>query len=265
MFIAENTGTASTIYESWADTCYKTSAATSMYDEDTCLNWKVKSINAKTSMGSIWCDYGDSTSGDTTPWLEIEYGTNAVTLTAKDVYREINRALNGGWYYRWSQGDCQVITRNPKDQLRRILQKRQAPLAITSRKSMGSTEDVKEIRARETLRRVLGEDKFRRFLKHGFVSVQAKSGLIYQIFPGHGITAVYRDGEMIERLCVVLRGSFPPTDSLIMRYLLILNDERDFRKHAIEHTVYPQKIARPQIVSEPESLNDIWNRIRKVA
>jgi hypothetical protein len=113
---------------------------------------------------------------------------------------------------------------------------------------LGQTTDIRETRARETLKRVLGDDKFKRFLKHGFVSVRAKSGLVYQIFPAHGITNVYRDGEHIERLCVVLRGSFPPTDSLIMRYLLILNDERDFRKHAIEHKVYPQKL-QPTLVT----------------
>ena len=53
----------------------------------------------------------------------------------------------------------------------------------------------------------------------------------------------YRDGKKTECLCVVLQGGFPPTDSLIMRYLMILNDENGFRalanKQSIAH-VAPQ-------------------------
>jgi hypothetical protein len=130
---------------------------------------------------------------------------------------------------------------------------------------MPTVTDVRETRARETLLRVLGEDKFKRFLKHGFVSVRAKSGLVYQIFPGHGITNVYEDGEKVERLCVVLRGNFPPTDSLIMRYLLILNDERDFRSHAIKHTVYKKRPEEKAVIKKIEPLQEVWNRLRVVA
>lgn len=143
-----------------------------------------------------------------------------------------------------------------------IIRGRHAPVILTSRRSIAVAADAREIRARETLRRVLGEEKFKRFLKHGFVSVRAKSGLVYQIFPGHDMTNVYRDGQRTERLCVVLSGSFPPTDSLIMRYLLILNDERDFRSHAIEHRV---RELEPQKQVSDESLNDIWQRLQIAA
>tara|TARA_Y100000034_G_C6761153_1_gene339025 strand:- start:415 stop:753 length:339 start_codon:yes stop_codon:yes gene_type:complete len=79
------------------------------------------------------------------------------------------------------------------------------------------------------------QQKFRAFLKNGFISVRAKSGKVYQIFPGHDITCVFEQGKMIERLCVVLKGNFPPTDQLIVRYLILLNDEEKFRSIAVKN------------------------------
>lgn len=150
----------------------------------------------------------------------------------------------------------------PGERLRKIIQDRQAPMVFVSRKPVLMPQDEREIRARETLFRVIGADKFQKFLKDGFVSVRAKSGLVYQIFPGHGVTAVYRDGDQIERLCVVLKGEFPPTDSLIMRYLIILNDEAKFRSYAIKHQIIVKK---PQIIADERSLTEIFKELKKVA
>ena len=120
------------------------------------------------------------------------------------------------------------------DRLRDMIRQRQAPAIIVSnrRRPMETTNQLNELRARATLRRVLGDDQFRRFLKNGFITVRALSGKIYQIYPGHGMTMVWQNGKPIEKLCVVLSGNFPPTDSMIMRYLMILNDEDDFRSRA---------------------------------
>jgi hypothetical protein len=125
---------------------------------------------------------------------------------------------------------------DPASRLKQIIRDRMAPAFIRDRDHIRSIAPPAEIAARETLRRVVGEDKFRRFLCRGYISVKAKSGLVYQIFPGHGTTKVYRNGEPVETLCVVMKGSFPPTDELIMRFLLILNDEADFRAHANRST-----------------------------
>jgi hypothetical protein len=119
-----------------------------------------------------------------------------------------------------------------KPRMKRIIHDRCAPNIVVKRNPINITADIREQRARETLRRVVGEEKFLNFIKHGFVSIRAKSGLVYQIFPGHGFTNVYNKGIMVEKLCVVLRGEFPPTDSLIMRFLMILNNEEQFRSHA---------------------------------
>jgi hypothetical protein len=160
------------------------------------------------------------------------------------------RATIGGYY-------------NPllsiSERLKAIIDERCAPKILTNRKFMPNTQDIREIRARETLRRVIGEDKFRNFLKKGFVSVKGKSGKAYQIFPANGITNVYQGSIMVERLCVVLSGNFPPTDSIIMRYLLILNNEQHFRNLAIKHEVLVKK---PIPVVDERNLVEIYKSLK---
>ena len=147
-----------------------------------------------------------------------------------------------------------------KEKLNDIIKNRCAPNIITSRKSLVKTEDIREQRARETLKRVIGENKFINFIKNGFITIKAKSGLVYQIFPGHGVTAVYNKGQMVERLCVVLQGNFPPTDSLIMRFLLILNNEEQFRSFAIKHSLYNNK--RKENITENKSLVELFRELK---
>jgi hypothetical protein len=94
--------------------------------------------------------------------------------------------------------------------------------------------------------------------------VIAKSGLIYQIFPGHDFTKVYNRGIMVDRYCVVLQGGFPPTDSLIMRYLLILNNEKMFESFAIKHgptKVDPSSIA----VQDNRNLLEMFKEQKRLA
>jgi hypothetical protein len=146
--------------------------------------------------------------------------------------------------------------------LKQIIASRHAPAFIPRRNPMKIDADVREQRARETLRRVLGEEKYRNFLRAGFVSVRAKSGMIYQIFPGHGITRVFDHGKQVDRLCVVLQGNFPPTDSLIMRYLMILNNEQQFRGLAIKHSL--DTSVRGILTAPVRPLPEIYRELKKV-
>lgn len=157
-----------------------------------------------------------------------------------------------------------IDIKSTADCIKEMLRKRQFPaVTISNSKPMGHAFDNREVRARETLRRVIGEDKYNRFLKQGWVSVKARSGLVYRIYPGHGITEVYDKGTVKERLCVVLKGNFPPTDSVIIRYLLILNNEQMFRGKAIKHSVPGGQYQRVQMQPEERSIIEIARDIRK--
>jgi len=152
---------------------------------------------------------------------------------------------------------------SPQDRLREILRSRHAPAVHVARKVLEPTESPKEARARETLRQFIGEDRYRQFLRSGFVTIRAASGRTYQIFPGNKITNVYYDGKLVDRLCVVLRGSFPPTDSIIMRFLLILNDEKEFCEIGVKQSIYRESPVRREIDSR--SLPEIFRELKRHA
>jgi hypothetical protein len=145
------------------------------------------------------------------------------------------------------------------------MKKRQSPMIFVKNSLTPIPSDVREIRARETLRLVIGDEEYRDFLKKGFVSVYNKaSGRTYQIFPGHKFTNVYEGGKLIEKLCVVLSGDFPPTDSLIVRYLMILNNEERLWQLANKHGAYIEKSANI-IPADNRSLIEIYNELKMAA
>lgn len=213
-----------------------------------------------------WYRIDNSTTAFTTPcntaiseWAWVgENDTHACTATYK--WGTIH---NGYVYPKILSPEEKEAMRREK--LRKIIHNRCSPNIIvrnSKRQPLAMPMDIREQRARETLRRVIGDTKYGNFIKHGFISIKARSGMIYQIFPGHGITNVYNQGQMIDRLCVVLQGDFPPTDSLIMRYLLILNNEEQFRSYAIKHSV-PQKTdcSRPG-EADMKSLTEIFREMK---
>ncbi len=198
---------------------------------------------------NIWYQTGASTAA-TTSW-------GYYPTTSGPLYQHVNIQCGNGvtvgadWAicsHAW--GDCPPPKPLPvSERMRQIIQSRMAPkIIIPSRKPVKTEAEEREVRARETLCNILGPDRFQRFLRNGFVSVQAPSGKVYQIYPGHGQTVVYNKGKPIEKMCVVFRGDFCPTDSLITRMLMIMHDEAGFRKKANVSSHYN---------SEPQRLNTV--------
>jgi hypothetical protein len=215
-----------------------------------------------TSASTIWKDYDTRTSCNYKK-VSINWGSGSSASTSC--------AIEYGIYSNTATNDCKWITiKNfdynppqitPECKMKLIIKSRQGPLIISNeRKPLPTAKDTREICARQTLRRVIGDKEFKEYMKNGFVSVKAKSGLVYQIYPKSEITRVYKDGTMVERLCVVMKGDFPPTDSLIMRYLLILNDEDNFRKHAINHAIIKPHRSIPTVDSR--SLVEIFRELK---
>ena len=208
----------------------------------------------------ICYDYGTSsdTSSICIQWNDYNTTTAATTFTWGDCYTS--------WKYDRLTPSRPV---SPEIKLKRIIASRQAPAVHVRERwrlhrSKQQCPDEREARARQTLRRVIGDDKFKSFLTNGFVTVRnPKSGLSFQIFPGHGITCVFDKGEMVERLCVVLKGDFPPTDSIIMRYLMILNNEEQFRSIAVKWDV--QQREKKIVTPDERSLMEIFKELKEAA
>lgn len=207
--------------------------------------------------------------------VNITYNRNATeTSTLYSLWREYDNDTTAATtsvsycrYDDWVTYDGVSLTWNPPvvapgDRIRQMIRDRMGPAIRRSRTSLSIAMDVREERARQTLRRIIGEQAFRKFVRDGFITVVPKSGLTYLIYPGHGITKVYDKGIMVDRLCVVLKGNFPPTDSILMRYLLILNDEGEFSKYAVKHAVLKssRKLVLP--AAEIPALTEAWSKMK---
>lgn len=93
----------------------------------------------------------------------------------------------------------------------------------------------------ESLREVISETEFRKYLKYGFVLVKAKSGKTYQVFRNKSHTKVWLGGELIEEICVRIKNyKIPPTDNVIALKTMLETNEEECRRLA---NVYKMKAA----------------------
>lgn len=92
-----------------------------------------------------------------------------------------------------------------------------------------------EDNARGLLREMVGAEQFRNYVARGFVTVKGSSGIVYKLSQ-NGITSYARtkDGryKKFENICVVFQKAMPPTDAVVMRLLLLRNDEFATRARA---------------------------------
>lgn len=83
-----------------------------------------------------------------------------------------------------------------------------------------------EIKARETLRDMVTESEWRRYLTNGFIMVKAPSNRWYQIFNSSSKRViVYEANKKIAEICIHSDPSCPPTDHVINIKVLAEIDE----------------------------------------
>lgn len=189
-----------------------TAAATDIWDTDT---------NTK---------YNIVTSAGNDLWYNVPDNDNTITMTGKAglyIYADDNTS---------TIASGNVLNLKPptkEERFRQQLRQRLMPQILFRRFGVGRTTKDSEKKAREALRAIIGEVRFKRYLKHGFLTVRGVSGHVYQVFPGHRMTHVWKDGKPVEKLCIVFcDSSVPPTDSVIMRLLMILDSEEEFRRQS---------------------------------
>lgn len=215
--------------------------------------------NTITNTYSAYSAFNNDTdiTASTTTYLR-PYFQNATTSYAEWEYSEHDTAYSHHLRY-WYGGDPAQHVINPVERMKEILRSRIAPIIIVKSRELRPTKDIREVRARQTLRRLIGEQAFQKFAVRGFITFKGDSGRTYQIFPGHQKVAVWEKGKQIEQLCVVLTGDFPPTDSVIMRLLLIQESEERFKKLANVFTPSyapargrAEEVEKPKILALPE-------------
>jgi len=107
----------------------------------------------------------------------------------------------------------------------------QIKVRVKSRASLILDAPENEYRAIETLREMITETEFRKYIKDSFILVSGRSGDVYQIFRTRAHTKVWRSGRVVEEVCVRIKDkAIPPTDNVIAFKTLIEVDEKEFKK-----------------------------------
>jgi len=194
-------------------------------------------------------------------WSGVDYGsTSGSTQCYAYGPRSYEEAQTGNWGW-WTAEDCRP-TLPPAEHLKQIIEARQGPAVHIRPSRYYNPADEREIRARETLRRVIGERNYRYFLKTGCVNVRGgKSGMMYRIYKGHMVDA-YKDGVLVERLCVYLKGDFPPADEIITKFLMVINNEDQFRAIANISRGSGRRQPAAQVKQDTRSLPEIFRELK---
>ena len=99
----------------------------------------------------------------------------------------------------------------------------------------GGREECGPGPARRLLRSLIGEKAYKDYIRRGWITVRGRSGLYYRIGPqGIKVYAPAANGEghkAFEHLCLVFKDHGPPpTDSVIMRKIMVETDKFELRK-----------------------------------
>lgn len=197
--------------------------------------------------------WASGTTDETFTTLHPSWATNIettptntwVTINNADIY-ETTDAVNSAYHYllRFVQGQGSKAAQR-KATYRSKLKAQMEPFEKHRGDKMADFYNVKEneIVALQLLKSMLSSERWKKYLKYGFVDVQARSGLIYQIGRGQHHVKVFRQGENIADLCVGLKNRYnmPPTDEVITRMIIVECDEPDIWARANAHGFRGQK------------------------
>jgi hypothetical protein len=120
-----------------------------------------------------------------------------------------------------------------------------------------------ETKARGTLRDMITEAEWRRYVTNGFIMVRGPSGFWYQVFNNGSNTNVYKDGKKVNSICIHTVRDCPPTDHVINLKILVELDESKVWRGGNVHnwsSVNTKKAPQPTMIKE--NLVDIWKRYK---
>jgi hypothetical protein len=112
-----------------------------------------------------------------------------------------------------------------KQAVKQMVRKRLTPEERRHRQYLEAMKTPQEQKARDSLRDILSENDWRRYVTNGFVMVRGPSGKFYQVFANRSHTQVFEKGKNVASLCIHSDASCPPTDHVINMKLLIEMDE----------------------------------------
>jgi hypothetical protein len=95
----------------------------------------------------------------------------------------------------------------------------------SSRQMLPLRYTPQEQKARDSLRDMLTEEEWRRYVTNGFIMVRGGSGYWYQIFADNSRLQVYKNNKKTHTVCIHTDKTCPPSDHVINMKVLIEIDE----------------------------------------
>jgi len=168
---------------------------------------------------------GTATNYDSSTYIDNCF-FNESNATGNIIFRDSTVVTSGGFVYAFVTAE-----ELKKEQFRKKIQN-QLILVPKGKADPVINPERNEALAIETLREMITEEEFKRFIARGFITVQGRSGKTYQIFRNNWHTKVWVGGKLVEEICVRISGKVkaPATDNLIAFKAMIEADEEEFRK-----------------------------------
>lgn len=138
-----------------------------------------------------------------------------------------------------------------------------------TRKSLKIKVSAPELKARDTLRDVISEREWRRYVTNGFIMVKGNkeqdgTQYFYQIFADTSKRVqVFKGNKHIHNLCIHSDGVCPPTDHVINMKVLAEMDERELWKGSNVYSASKQNHERT--VHNQSNILDFSKRLREAA
>jgi hypothetical protein len=143
-------------------------------------------------------------------------GTSTITVNGTDTSFWVDST---GFNYPYD-----YVTALVKNRVKSVM-KNNLLIKVNSRqKPLQTKAHIEEQRARLTLRDMLSEQDWRRYVTNGFIMVKGSSDYWYQIFVSSGVN-VYKHGKKVHYICIHTDNTCPPSDHVINMKLLVEFDE----------------------------------------
>jgi hypothetical protein len=172
--------------------------------------------------------------------LNATSATNYITCDDNNIYTNYGAVTIGNWSTDFYNGPyikydgLNPIGEEENKKKMQFLWKMKTNLGIIVKSRVPESNRVEssERTALETLREIISESEFRKYLRYGFILIKGQSGNVYQIFRNKSHTRVWRNGKVIEEVCVRIKydQNVPPTDNVIAFRQIIQTSETEFKK-----------------------------------
>lgn len=195
---------------------------------------------------TIGLDYTTAITDSTTALYSVPYSTYADGVSTANITWNVytdstaGTVVNGSAYWHpvttSATGDSYIINTPAYDWKQQIknLIKSNLLIKVGGNRRALKQGDLKELKARDTLRDMITERDWRRYVTNGFIMVKGASDFSwngvqgpfwYQVFNDGRRVQVYKDGNHVHSICIHTDKICPPSDHVINIKVLVEIDE----------------------------------------